>query len=204
MLTSTKTKSKRALPPGEPTAAYVTEGANADPARGWPDALSVSPLAAAQGRPILLVTRDALPDETAQAIADLGITDVTVVGGEVAVAPTVVDQLEGAGARVGPRLSGDSRYATSAAVARAAVDAGAAPGRAWFATGLNFPDALVAGPAVAADGGVMLLLHGQDVAGAVEALAWLDEHTPMEALHVLGGPGAVADEVVAAIDARLP
>ena len=34
--------------------AYVVEGTNPDPARGWPDALAIAPVAARQGAPILL------------------------------------------------------------------------------------------------------------------------------------------------------
>ena len=191
--------------PGSPTTAYVTEGSNADPARGWPDALSVSPLAASSGTPILLVTRDVLPDDTATALTDLGITEVTVVGGEAAVSTTVDDAISAAGVTLTPRLSGPSRYATSVAVAEAAVDAGAHPGLVWFATGLNFPDALVAGPAVAVDGGVMMLVHGRDADRSPESIGWLDAHAddPVERVRILGGPGAVAAEVEAVINAKL-
>lgn len=71
------------------TAAYLAEGANADPARGWPDALAVSPLAAFERRPVLLATAGDLPADTAAALTELGVTELTVVGGPVAVGPAV-------------------------------------------------------------------------------------------------------------------
>lgn len=43
---------------------YVTEGTNSDATRGWPDAVSVAPLAAHQNHPILFVRSDLLPDPT--------------------------------------------------------------------------------------------------------------------------------------------
>ncbi|CAN5489928.1 hypothetical protein BH23ACT7_BH23ACT7_25800 [soil metagenome] len=46
------------------------------------------------------------------------------------------------------RIAGPDRYATAVAVAdAAAVDGAGAPAMTWLATGLNFPDALAAGPA---------------------------------------------------------
>ncbi|HEX2029716.1 MAG TPA: cell wall-binding repeat-containing protein, partial [Nitriliruptorales bacterium] len=57
---------------------YVAEGADADPGRGWPDALSVGPLAAHQASPILLVTTGQLPAATRAALE--GKRSATVVG----------------------------------------------------------------------------------------------------------------------------
>ena len=187
---------------GAATSAYLAEGANADPARGWPDALSVSSLAAAQGRPILLATRDRLPDPTGAAITDRGITHVEVIGGAAAVSDEVMALAEAAAGSAG-RTFGASRYETSAAVAQLGVDAGAHPGVVWFATGLNFPDALVAGPAVARAGGVMLLVHGKRVGGSEVTVAWLDANTPIESVTLLGGDGAIAPDVAADIASRL-
>lgn len=61
--------------------AYVVDGADADPNRGWSDAVTVGSLAAQQGRPILLVTTETLPDDTQEAISNLGVDRVTIVGG---------------------------------------------------------------------------------------------------------------------------
>lgn len=78
------------LPPtGE---VFVVEGHNADPRRGWPDALSASSLAASLRAPILLTARDVLPGPTADAL-DAG-TDATIVGGPVSVSPAVHGALD--------------------------------------------------------------------------------------------------------------
>lgn len=185
---------------GTATTAYLTEGANAVPTRGWPDALSVSGLAAWQGRPILLTLRDRLPDATATTIRDMGITDVIVVGGEGAVSSAVVDQLRALGVTV-DRVSGPDRFATSVAVANLAATAGMSSADVFVATGLAFPDALVAGPAVAAADGTMVLVHGRNPSGASASMDWFRAVVgDVEQVWFLGGDAAVAPAVRDAVE----
>ena len=74
----------------------------------------------------------------------------------------------------------------------------------YAATGLSFPDALVAGPTVAATNSVLLLVHGRDASRSPDSTAWLSAHDDqITAVHVLGGVGAVAQEVLDAIVALL-
>lgn len=177
------------------TSAYLTEGGNADPARGWPDALSASPLAASQRRPVLLTEAGRLPGNTARALADLGATEVTVVGGQVAVSDEVVAAVEATGARV-ERVAGATRYETSFLLAQRAVAAGGSEFNTWFATGLNFPDALAAGPAVARTNGVLLLLDGQNFEAAPPVRQWLEPLVRRGAvITLLGGPSAISPGV---------
>lgn len=190
------------LPPT--TSAYVAEGADASPTRGWPDALSVSALAAAQARPILLVTTERLPDPTATALGDLGIDEVTVIGGEGAVDAGVFAAIDGLVATV-ERVFGPDRYSTSRAVADLAAAAGGSPAFTWLATGGNFPDALVAAPAVARLGGTFLLVSGSDLERSEATHDWLVDHRddPMELVRLLGGVGAISADVEAQVRAVL-
>jgi putative cell wall-binding protein len=180
----------------ETQTAFLAEGANADPARGWPDALSAASLAAATGRPVLLATRDALPADTVRALADLGIRETLVVGGSAAVSDAVVAQVQAAGH--GPRrLAGATRYETSRAIYEEALRVGLNPAALWLATGRNWPDALAAGPVVAATGGTFLLIDGRDLAGSPPAAALLRElRGRIRHVTVLGGTAAVATDVV--------
>lgn len=177
------------------TAAYVVEGFNPDPRRGWPDAVSVSSLAAFQGRPILLATRDGLPAETAGVVARLGVKDATIVGGTAALGDAVVNQLESAGAKV-ERVSGSSRYDTSAKVAERAAAAGMDPARTWLATGDNWPDALAAAPVVAATKGVLLFVHSSSYEAAPSVDAWLRARS-FESVRLIGGTRAISPDVEA-------
>ncbi|MGI9015534.1 MAG: CocE/NonD family hydrolase [Euzebya sp.] len=181
------------------TAPFVVEGANSDPSRGWPDAVSAAPLAAFTGQPILLVTTDQIPEATATTLQDLAVTGITVVGGQAAVSAGVVDQLE----EIAPvdRVEGPTRYATSAAVHARMVQAGMSPAIRWLATGRNWPDALTAGPAVAATGGTFTLIDGQDLDGSPETRDLLDDDVVR--VRLLGGTAAISAEVAQTIDARL-
>ena len=173
---------------------YVTEGEHADASRGWPDAVSVSSLAAFTGRPIVLVNRDRLPEESAatlQRYAD----EVVVVGGEAAVSAATFAEL----AALAPsslRVSGADRYATSRAVYDRAVASGADASRLWLATGRVFADALAAGPAVAALGESSLLVDGTSLEGSPSTREVLVEgRGTLERVVLVGGDDVVSADV---------
>ena len=167
----------------------------------FPDALSASALAAALRQPVLLADRDALPQETAARLDES--TDVTVVGGPAALSDAVLGELDAAAGSV-RRVSGPTRYATSAAAARAALDAGASPAVTWIATGNAFPDALVAAAAAGRDDGWLLLVDGADLGGSPETRDALAERAAdIEVVRIAGGRAAVTEAVEAALAAQL-
>jgi len=174
---------------------YVAEGANLDPARGWPDALAVAPLAATQRRPILLVTAGELPPETARALDERAVTDATIVGGSVAVGFAVEEAIATQVDRVG-RVAGNDRYETSALVADRAIAAGLDPGVLWLAQGGNWPDALASAPTVSASGGILLLVDPQDLDRSPASRQWIDTNVPeLPLIRLLGGDQAIATRV---------
>lgn len=146
-----------------PLHVVLVEGANPDPMRGWPDAVSAGQLAAALRMPVLLTSDAGLPSPTREWLERRRPATVTVVGGPAAVDQQVVDEVESIVGDV-RRVWGQDRYATAEAVTRELVaSTSTAHSRAevFVASGLSFPDALAAGPAAARNGGV-LLLHGAD------------------------------------------
>jgi uncharacterized repeat protein (TIGR01451 family) len=182
---------------------FVVKGNDADRRRGWPDALAVGPLAAHLGAPILLVESDRMPAETLAAIRAIGASRGTVVGGQAAVPDAVAAE---AGALLAPleRVAGANRYETSALVAERGLAAGLAARRVWVAQGDNWPDALAAGPAAAADGVVLLLVDADDLADSPASADWLGRHAAdVDLVRLLGGPGALSAHVADGIDALL-
>ncbi len=168
----------------------VTEGANPDPRRGWPDALSAAAMGSGLGEPILLATRDSLPQETADAISST--QDVTVIGGPAAVSDEVLTALEPLADDV-RRIAGPDRYATSAAVATEALLRGLDPTVVWVATGLDFPDGLAAGAAAGSDRGILLLVDGASLEDSPETEGWLVDHgASVEEAHLSGGEAALS------------
>lgn len=152
--------------------AYVVQGQHDDPARGWPDAVAVSALAGHQQAPVLLVTRDRVPDSTAEAIRELNLDRVTIVGGGGAVSGDVAQSLRRLGVDVG-RVGGSTRYATSVAVAERSAEAGLDAARPWLVTGGDWPDALAAGPAAAHTGEALVLVDGSDLDRSAPGQRWL-------------------------------
>jgi len=182
-----------------PGGAYLVEGANASAARGWPDAVAVSGLAALQRRPILLTAAGSLPAETAAALRSLGGGAVTVVGGTAAVSGSVADEV----ASFGPvrRISGVTRYDTSTKLAELATASGIDADAAWLATGRSFPDALAAGAAAARRGALLLLVDGIDPDASPEPLAWLRSRPSLREVVLVGGTSTVTGAVETALGA---
>jgi hypothetical protein len=137
---------------------------------GWnfPDALASTPLSYARRTPILLTHTSSLDTDTAQAVTDLGLTDIVIVGGPKSVSGSVEASLVAqlGGAQHVLRIAGLDRYDTAVRFAWWTADL-EGPGarldgkigtdatttvaamrydRVGVATGEKFPDALAAGP----------------------------------------------------------
>lgn len=164
-------------------------------AADFPDALTAGPLAGTAEAPVLLTWPDRLDGGVAAEIARLGASQVVVVGGEVAVEPSVAADLAQLASLT--RLGGTTRYGTAVAVAEHLGGVGATGGRVVLATGGDFPDAL-AGGVLAGRSDAPVLLTGTDGLPA-ETAAELGRRSPEEVL-VLGGDVAVRDAVLPEVE----
>ncbi|AXV07546.1 Cytochrome c551/c552 [Euzebya pacifica] len=104
------------------------------------DALSAGPLMLSRDGVILLTATDQLPDSTRAELLRLAPDRITVLGGRSAVSANVEADLENLADTV-ERIAGDTRYETSAEVARSMYPNGGAE-RALVADGNTYPDAL--------------------------------------------------------------
>ncbi|HEX7171831.1 MAG TPA: cell wall-binding repeat-containing protein [Candidatus Limnocylindria bacterium] len=182
--------SRWAFAAGVPVA-YVATGSS------YPDALAGGPAAARGGGPMLLTTRDALPETTAVELARLRPAKIVILGGTSAVGTAVANRLAGyATSGVVERLAGTDRYATAAAVSRATFAKGVPV--AYVATGTSFPDALSGGVAAGRQQGPVLLVSPTSVPAATRAE--LDRLDPGRIV-VLGGTNAVSAAVASALGA---
>lgn len=120
----------------------------------FPDALVAGPLAARSGRVILLTRPGDVPSETVAALEALAPARILVAGGETAVSRGVEEQLRATA--VVERLGGESRFATAALLVERTIREGGFSDRAFLVDGGDFPDALAAGAAVVALGGMLL------------------------------------------------
>lgn len=169
------------------------------------DALAANGLAGALSAPVLLTLRDALPDATADALADLDPTTVYVMGGTAAVSKAVADELAADFTVV--RVEGANRYETAAAAGLAIADTddglpvttddgigstGDDGRTAVLANGLNFPDAVSGGSVAFAGRLPVLLTPAGDLPDATAAVI---EDLAIEHLLIVGGTAAVSAAV---------
>ncbi|AXV08721.1 Glycerophosphoryl diester phosphodiesterase [Euzebya pacifica] len=173
---------------------YLALGDAEDASRAWPDALSASALAAHDHAPVLLTEGDRLPDAVADLLTEYRPDEVIVIGGTAAIRDSVAEEAAELADAELVRISGDTRYATSAAVADVARESGLDDADVWVATGLDFPDALAAGPAAARSGSPLVLIDGRNPGGAPVTTDWLGRHA--EGLKVVGGTAVITDDVV--------
>ena len=163
-------------------------------AEGYADALSVSPWAFATSSPVILCDpREGLSDSSLSFIHDNGFSKAIIVGGTSAVPGQVESQLKGANIDSTQRLSGPTRYETSAEIAEfeLAGEIGFEADGVLFATGNNYPDALSAGP-LAGKGLSPLLLVDP---GAEQASKFAEGHkNEINNATIIGGYSAVSYE----------
>jgi len=124
--------------------------ANGTDDAGFVDALALSAVSARTGIPILLVSRDRIPDATRVALASLQGSEVIVAGSSAVVSGATYSDL-GASAR----WAGPNRYATAVEIAKGAR------ARGWLdGTGVGVaaavPDALTGATYVGKSGGSLL------------------------------------------------
>ena len=165
----------------------------------FPDALAASAPAFSGPHPILLTEPNRLPASTRDALVDLDVQQVLVMGGTAAVSPAVVEAIRDTGdvVRV-QRVAGADRGATAHELADLLV--ADAPGGfgygtdgAVVASGNDFADALAAGPL--AGGTQVPILFASPTTTA--AAAYLAAHkATITTLTIVGGTGAVSSSQV--------
>ncbi|MEY8762572.1 MULTISPECIES: cell wall-binding repeat-containing protein [Clostridium] len=78
---------------------------------GYADSLSIAPIAASKGMPILLSERDVLPDATSSYIKGRNISKTYVIGGTASISDSLETSLPNA-----QRIGGATRFATNLAI----------------------------------------------------------------------------------------
>lgn len=122
-----------------------------------------------------------------------GFSNAIIVGGTSAVPDAVNQQLSAAGVSSVQRLQGETRYETSAKIAEYEKSQDMTANGAVFATGSNFPDALVAGPFAGKNNSMVLLADDATI-------QWAAKYKEgMSKAFIAGGPNAVSEDIANAI-----
>lgn len=172
--------SKRLFPNGNANSVFIASGTS------FSDGLTLGALAAYVGGPMLLVTSSTIPSVVENEIKRLNPNTIYIAGGTGAVGTNVERRLAGLATQT-VRLAGANRYSTARAVAEQFPNGSAAT----IATGLDFPDALVAASAMPKLGGGPVLLspgfkYTDDLGSALAKLS------PSSVL-IVGGTWSKAD-----------
>lgn len=151
----------------------------------FPDALSIAPVAARMGMPIILTEKGKLPDSAKKYISREGITKSYIIGGNGVISDSVKNVLPGA-----ERISGQDRYETNVAVmnrfaGELKLD------EVYMAVGEDFPDAL-AGSALAPKTSSPIILTYGDISGSTNRFI-IDNLQSISSVKVLGGEGVVPE-----------
>jgi SpoIID/LytB domain protein len=153
------------------------------------DALAAGGPAAHEGWPILLVSRDAVPDATRTALTERGVSATTVVGGTSSISDATMSQLPKPN-----RLAGADRFATALAVADAfSGPVGVDQVVVGSGADANLVDTLPGG----ALEHVIVLTSPAPLTAATRA--WLQARPDLGGVQVLGGTAAIADSTLSSI-----
>lgn len=173
--------------------------------RNFPDALAGGPLGFAARLPILLTDTGSLPQPTRNALTNLSIRRVFLLGGTTAVSSNVENQLREMGITV-ERLGGTNRQSTAVLIAETAIDRlGFDDTHVNLARGDHFADALSGGPHAGdeSNGGSepgaapapILLALSPTVLSAETSDFLTDNSSTLRDGHIFGGTAAVSDAV---------
>lgn len=174
-----------------------SQGAVLASSSSFADGVVAGPLSAQSGMPLLLNGATTLDSrvltELKRLMKDPADRFVAIVGGTGVIGTGVEKALRNNGFAV-QRISGTDRFATSVAVARE-LDAGwqgqpVSRTSAFLADGMNFPDALSAGPAASVFFAPVLLTKGSTVPASVAS--YVNGRSAIKNVYGIGGNAASA------------
>lgn len=161
----------------------------------WPDSLAATPLAVAQGAPILLSAPTYLPPATRDALARIAPERIVLLGGVKSLSSIVATRAAAAAGipvRRVSRIAGDDRYGTAVEIA----DAVGIPdsGSVFVVSGADFPDALSAS-AHAGRRSMPVLMTSAGRLPSRTAAFLRDHAADIDRVFIMGGTPTISDAV---------
>ena len=170
----------------------------------YPDALCMTSMAVKDNAPILLTRKDSIPKYTKQALAEWDIESVKIGGLDEAISKDVQNQIDKGfeitkgnksdsnvydGAKKVSRFGGKDRYETSTIIAANSYPESKL---GVYATGEDFPDALIAGNYAGRKEAPVLLVKRDTLPEVVEKYT---KESKIKKATIIGGVNAVSDKV---------
>lgn len=162
--------------------AFIVTGEN------FPDALSAAPVAAKKGIPLLLTSKNSLPDSVKTFLTTHNISKTYVVGGSDIISSKVVAELPN------PEIvNGVDRYDRSVNIINkfsSELDFT----NVYLATGLNFPDALAGSTLASKTSSPIILLYPIPSSSTKKLIS--DKSALIKSKKVLGGTSVISDQTL--------
>ncbi|MCM8709424.1 cell wall-binding repeat-containing protein [Clostridium sp. SYSU_GA19001] len=153
----------------------------------FPDALSIAPIAAQKQMPILLTTKNLIPDNVNNFVKTNPASKYYIIGGTGVISDASLISLKGY-----ERLSGLSRYLTNSAVFKR-FSSELNLNTVYLANGENFADALSGAAAAAMNSTAIILTNNYSFYNNLDLNNSLNN---LPALKILGGTGIISDNIV--------
>ncbi|WP_291300852.1 cell wall-binding repeat-containing protein [Desulfosporosinus sp. BICA1-9] len=162
------------------------------------DAISIAPIAAAKGIPVLLVDKDSVSKVVSDFIKSSGINKTYVIGGTAVVSNLVKDALPNA-----LRLGGNDRFDTNTEVLKQFENL-IVGGSMFFANGndTSLIDSLTGAPMAAKLGGAIVLSNKEAV--PVGTKAFIQTDIALKNPGILGGTAVMSDSTVQSLGYAQP
>lgn len=164
------------------------------------DALSANSLAGALGCPVLLTHKNSLSSQTKREIQRLGAKKAYVVGGPIAIASGVDDQIKAAGCSDVTRVFGQDQQGTSLEIAKLVMQLRPSSS-VIVATSRTFQDALSIAPYSYSKGAPVLICQSGTNKLTDSQLSFIGSKKFSSAL-IVGGPIAVSSSVESQIRSK--
>jgi len=162
------------------------------------DAISIAPIAAAKGIPVLLVNKDSVPTVVSDFIKSSGINKTYVIGGTAVVSDSVKDTLPNAA-----RLGGYDRFDTNTEVLKKFENL-IIGGSMFFANGndTSLIDSLTGAPMAAKLGGAIVLSNKETVPDGTKG--YIQTNIALKNPVVLGGTAVISDSAIQSLGYAQP
>lgn len=152
------------------------------------DAMAIAPYAARNRVPILLTSKDSVPNVTREVLNNAERT--ILIGGELVISNSIANTMPNV-----RRFDGRTRYDTSAQIVR---ELNSSKNNAYLVSGLDFPDGLTGAVLAAANQGDSIILTDKNSLPN----ATRDLINEFSSVTILGGPLAISEEVVIEVKNR--
>ncbi|MGY3715206.1 cell wall-binding repeat-containing protein [Sutcliffiella cohnii] len=162
--------------------------------KNFPDALSVSKYAAQKGIPILFVDENQIPSATKQFLEKRTTSSFYIIGGTGVISSSVERELSSYGST--KRLSGKNRYETNIDISRHFSTNSEGY---YFATGVDFKDALSGGLLAARENKELILIQPNNIPTTTKNYLQANKSE----FRVLGGSVAINPSIVWEIDSLI-